>query len=125
MLNQTGITTKEGMTRKTILVDEKNSTAFSCNVSNAGIDADANGKKIVKAGTPVVGDLTARDAAFTVATGDDATGVILHDVDVTTGTANSQVVVFGFVDISKLEADVVTKLTANIKKSLNMIKFVK
>lgn len=125
MLNQTGITTKEGMTRKTILVDEKNSTAFSCKISNTGVDADANGKKIVKAGTPVVGDLTLRDTPFTVATGDDATGIILHDVDVTAGVANSQVVVFGFIDISKLESDVVTKLTVNIKKALNMIKFVK
>lgn len=33
-------------------------------LANTGIDADANGKKIVKAGTPINGDLTNRASAF-------------------------------------------------------------
>ena len=64
MLNQSTISTVEGATRKTILVDELNSTAFSCKVANTGISADANGKKIAKAGMPLTGDLTARGTAF-------------------------------------------------------------
>lgn len=124
MLNQTRIQTVSGTTRKTILVDELNSTALSCVVSNTGVTADSNGKKIIKAGTPVSGSLTARNTPFKVsADGTNVVGVILHDVDVTAGNANSQVVIFGFIDISKLEPDVATmaqKAAANLK----MIQFV-
>lgn len=131
MLNQSGVHTVVGTTRKTILVDEMNSTAFSCKIANTGVTA-VDGKKIVKAGTPLAGSLLTRDTAFTVAadSGDqpkisNAVGVLLHDVDVTGGTANGQVLVFGFVDVSKLESDVVTKLTDAAKANMKMIQFVK
>lgn len=125
MLNQSDVVTRVGTTRKTILVDELNSTALSCMVTNTGVEADSEGKKIVKAGTPVAGDLKARDTAFTVAAdGTNAVGVILHDVDVTKGTANSQVVIDGTIDVSKLESDVVTMVNAAASK-LPTIKFVK
>lgn len=124
MLNQSEVVTRVGTTRKTILVDEFNSTALSCMVSNEGVSA-SDGKKIVKAGTPVSGDLKARDTAFKVAAdGSNAVGVILHDVDVTNGTANSQVVIDGTIDVSKLESDVVAMVTA-AEANLPTIKFVK
>lgn len=134
MLNQSGVKTVSGTTRKIILVDEKNSTALSCMVANTGVSA-VDGKKIVKAGTPLAGSLEARNIAFTVAkdttsgepsaTTSDAVGLLLHDVDVTDGTANAQVLIFGIVDVSKLESDVVSKLTAAAKANLKMIQFVK
>lgn len=135
MLNQSKVTIVSGTTQKTILIDELNSTALSCMVANTDVTADANGKKIVKAGTPLAGSLLARGTAFTVAKDtagsdgaaatSDAVGILLHDVDVTAGTANAQVVIFGFVDVSKLEDSVVTKLTAAAKDNLKMIQFVK
>lgn len=135
MLNQTGVKTTHGTTRKTILVDELNSTALSCMVANTGVTVDSTGKKIVKAGTPLAGSLLARGTAFTVAkdtagsdgapTTSDAVGILLHDVDVTAGTANAQVVIFGFIDVSKLDSDVVTKLTDAAKSNMKMIQFVK
>lgn len=129
MLNQSTISTVEGATRKTILVDELNSTAFSCKVSNTGISADSNGKKIAKAGTPLTGDLTVRGTAFAKATTtsgvSNAVGILLHDVDVTDGTKNAQVVVFGFIDLNKLESDVQELVTAEVKTALRMIQFVK
>ena len=129
MLNQAGVTKVSGTTRKTILVDEMNSTALSIVVGNTGVNAGADGKKIIKAGTPVTGSLTERNTAFTVAKdsggNNNAVGVILHDVDVTNGEANSQVVIFGFIDISKLDSDVVALLTEAAKKSMRMIQFVK
>lgn len=125
MLNQTGVKTVSGVTRKTILVDELNSTAFSCMVSNAGVSADSEGKKIVKAGTPVKGSLKDRDTAFEVAgSSDTPVGLILHDVDVTSGTKNSQVLVFGFVDLNKVDADVQSLITP-VESALKMIQFVK
>lgn len=129
MLNQSSVVTVEGTTRKTILVDELNSTAFSCMVANTGVSADADGKKIVKAGTPISGDLTARGTAFVVASTTEgvsnATGILLHDVDVTDGTKNAQVVVFGFIDLTKLETGVQSLITSAVKTALRMIQFVK
>lgn len=129
MLNQSSVVTVEGTTRKTILVDELNSTAFSCMVANTGVSADADGKKIVKAGTPISGDLTARGTAFVKASTTEgvsnATGILLHDVDVTDGTKNAQVVVFGFIDLTKLDADVQALITAPVKSALKMVQFVK
>lgn len=125
MLNQTRVEKFAGSTRKTILVDEMNSTALSCVVANTGVSANDNGKKIIKAGTPVAGNLQKRNTPFTVAAdGTNAVGVILHDVDVTAGDANSQVVIFGFIDVSKLESDVVTMVNA-AADNLKMIQFVK
>ena len=124
MLNQTGVKKVSGTNRKTILVDELNSTAFSVVVSNSGVSA-VNGKKIIKAGTPVAGSLLARNTPFTVANDNTAVGVILHDVDVTEGNANSQVVVFGFIDESKLDSSVVELLTSNARAAMKMIQFVK
>lgn len=121
MLNQTGVTkTSYGYGEKRIIVDEVNSTAFSCVVANTGITADSEGKKIIKAGTPLYGSLTARNTAFTIsgAEGAKPVGVALHDVDVTAGNANSQVLVSGFIDISKVDSAVATALAsaeANLK----------
>ena len=124
MLNQSEVTRRQGTTRKTILVDEFNSTALSCMVSDTGV-SEEGGRKLIKAGTPVAGDLQNRQTPFTVAAdGTGAVGVILHDVDVTKGTANSQVVIFGFIDVSKLDETVVPMVTAAADK-LKMIQFVK
>ena len=129
MLNQTEFKTVPGSTRKIILVDEKNSTAVSCKVANTGISADANGRKIAKAGTPLAGDLTARGTAFTKATTtggvSNAVGILLHDVDVTDGTKNAQVVIFGTFDLNKFESDVAALIDSATKAALKMIQFIK
>lgn len=129
MLNQTYIKKESYGNIKTILVDEMNSTALSCLVSNTGITADANGKKIAKAGTPLTGSLEARGTAFAKASTtsgvSNAVGILLHDVDVTDGTKNAQVVIFGFIDLNKLESDVQALITSEVKTALKMIQFVK
>ena len=123
MLNQSGIQKVSAGTRKTILYDTKLFFALSCKVSDSGVTA-VDGKKIVKAGTPLAGNPNARDTAFTVATGaSDVICILEHDVDVTEGEANGSALFFGFIDQSKLDSTVVTKLTAEVKKALPMIKF--
>lgn len=128
MLNQTGVETRNyGAPEKTILVDPLNSTAVSIVVANTGVSADTEGKKIIKAGTPVYGSLQARNTAFTVSTetqGAKPAGVILHDVDVTAGNANSQIVIFGTIDVSKVDATTATALIA-AEVNLKMIQLVK
>ena len=86
-----------------------------------------NGRKIVKAGTPLSGDLTARNTAF-VAAADDSTGsagdakpavgVLLHDVDVTNADANAALLIWGFVNLSRVDSTTAALITANRKKEL-------
>lgn len=132
MLNQSGITKVSATTRKIILIAPELAFSLSCKVANTGVEAGEDGKKIVKAGTPLSGSLLERETAFTVFTvaseedisvvgeeetpvvGEEETpvGILLHDVDVTGGTANAQVVVSGFVDVTKVDADVAATLIA-------------
>ena len=126
MLNQNGIKKTSAVTRKVILIAPELAFSLSCKVASTGVQAGADGKKIIKAGTPLAGNIEARDTAFTVA-GAEATpcGILLHDVDVTEGTANAQFVIFGFIDSTKLEASVTEMLTPAMKAKLPKITFVK
>lgn len=89
--------------------------------------AQTNGRKIAKAGTPVTGDLDKRTVAFTPATtgvSTDVIGVLLHDVDVTTGDNNGTLLLFGFVNTNRLDETTKGKITADIKKALPKITFI-
>ena len=55
----------------------------------------------------------------------DANCILLHDVDVTSGTKNAQAVIFGTIDLNKLDADVQTLITSDVKSSLKMIQFIR
>ena len=89
--------------------------------------ADANGKKIAKAGTPLHGDLTARTTAFVSAVDNSkpAVGVLLHDVDLTAGAANATLMIGGWVDLKKVDATTAALITTTRKSELNMIGFIK
>lgn len=127
MLNQSGVTKTTGLARKTILFDTQLMFALPVIISDSGISAGSDGKKIVKAGTPLTGDLTNRDTAFTAVTGGtgSAVGILEHDVDVTAGNANGACLTFGFIDVDKLDSDVVSMLSTEIKGKLTGIQFVK
>ena len=95
-------------------------------VTNTGISADDDGKKILKAGTPLAGSLEARGTAFVKATTttaegvstSDAVGVLLHDVDVTAGAENATMLIFGFVDLNKLTTATASLIDAATKAAL-------
>ena len=129
MLNQSGVTKTTGLSRKTILYDTKLFFALSVIISNAGVEADSEGKKVIKAGTPIAGSLTNRDVPFTVAKDtnsvSNAVGILEHDVDVTGGNANGSCIVFGFIDVDKLDASTVALLTDAAKKNLANVQFIK
>lgn len=132
MLNQSGITKTSGLARKTILFDTQLFFALPCMIAATGVEAGSDGRKIVKAGTPLNGSLLNRDEAFTVGVkDDDVVGIAEHDVDVTAGTANGGVIVFGFIDEDKLDASVVTLLdttntdTTKLRDKLTKITFCK
>lgn len=96
-------------TRKTIMIGQDSYyIALGCKVSG-----DANG--VIKAGQPLVGDLTDRDTAFTAGTA-SAVGMNLHEVQLdANGEGNATLVMAGCVDLLKLEDEVATALqTAKI-----------
>lgn len=125
MLNRSGVTKQSFGAPKQILLNPELQFSLGVVVSKAKA-VTVDGKKIVKAGTPLVGSLDARTTAFTVAGTEDAAktvGVLLHDVDVTNGNANGTLLIFGFVNTNMLDADVKTLLTASVKAAIN-VKFI-
>ncbi len=80
-------------------------------VPSAGVTPDADGKKIVKAGTIY----PANDAT--------AKGVLLHDTDVTYGDAPGTIVIHGFIDNAKLVKNGIIVASAAVL-ALKMIDFV-
>lgn len=121
MLNQSGVTTVTAVTPKSILWDPTLAFAVPCVMNNTGISAGSDGKKIAKAGTPITGDPTNRGTAYTKATtsaSSNANGILLHDVDVTSGKANATVLLFGFVDLNKIDSTTAADITTDVKTAL-------
>lgn len=120
MLNQTGIkkTTYGGPVQ--ILFNVQNQVSVGIRVDDA-YSVTRDGHKIVPAGTPLSGDLTARTTAFVKAvdTTKPATGVLLHDVDVTYGDANGTLLIWGFVDLNKVDSATAALITATRKTELD------
>ena len=87
--------------------------AHPCMVSASGVSADADGRKIVKAGSIL-------NASGSVVNDGTAEGVLLYDVDVTNGDTNGALVVFGFIDGTKIP---VNALSQDCVNALKMIKF--
>ena len=79
-----------GAPQKQILVADETAVTFGAQVGNTGIDADANGKKILKAGTPLYGNLLDRDTAFVKATTTDGTKAV-WSVQITTAFDTDEV----------------------------------
>ena len=117
--NVNGVRKESFYTPKTILFDSGPKRTISCMVANTGVSAGDDGRKIIKAGSPVKGDLTARQTAFTLTTSEeDCAGVLLHDADVTDGNANATLLIFGSVDLNKLDETTEALITANVKTKL-------
>lgn len=114
---------------KQIMLADSQMVSFPVIVANTDVTAGANGRKIIKAGTPIAGDIEARNTAFTkaktTASGEpsvnksNAVGILLHDVDVTDGNNNGIVVLFGFVDLEKLDEETFKLVTAEVKTALS------
>lgn len=123
MLNQNGIHKTVGAAPVQILFNVEHQVSVGILCANTGVAADTNGKKILKAGTPMAGSLTARGTAYTKANDNTAVGILLHDVDVTNGNANGTLLIFGFVNTSRIDSTTAALITAGVKTALPMIKF--
>lgn len=117
-------TKKYGAPEKQILIAEDSYKVTLGAIVAATGATEVNGRKILKAGTPVKGDLKARNTAFTKE-GTTPNAILLHDVDVTDGNSNATIVVAGTVDLNKLESDVAELITSTVETALTRIIFIK
>ena len=125
-MNKRTITGYTGFTPATILFCEEGKLAIGVVVGNTGISAGGDGKKIIKAGTPIEGDLTARTTAMEkIATPANAIGILAEDVDVTDGNANASVYIAGVIDLNKIDGTTAALIDADVKGALKAVHFVK
>lgn len=86
-------------------------------VSDVGVVADAEGKKIVPAGTILGGGFLASETALAVKSNDlNAEGVLFNDTYVTYGSAPGAVMIHGFVDLEKLPETPVAEAVTALKQ---------
>ena len=112
MLNRDGIRKETYGATRQILADVQNQSAVGC-IVDKDMGVARGSKKIVKAGTPIHIDLmNLQTVAKKVAAAVPMNAVLLHDVDVTTGNANGTALVFGFINVNRVESDVATAITA-------------
>lgn len=122
MLNGKGVTVETvGMGNQILFAVEHQVSVGIVVSASAGVSV--GNKKIVKAGTILSGDLDNRITPFTGAV-DSASGVLLHDVDVTDGDANGSLLIFGFVNTNRIDSDVKAKITNELKAKIPAVQFV-
>lgn len=123
MYNNTHVKHETYGNRNQILFAIEHQVSMGCVVAQS-VGVVENGRKIAKAGTPITGNLDERTTAFTKATGGNAVGVLLHDVDVTVAENNATILLFGFVNVNRIDETTRALITAEVKEALPMIKFV-
>lgn len=121
MFNKPGIKVEKAVSPVQILFNVQNQMSVGIKLgktSNAAQTID--GRKIVKAGTPLNGDLKARTTAFVKAVDstNPAVGVLLHDVDVTDSDANGTLLIWGFVNLSRLDTTTAGLITSTRETEL-------
>lgn len=113
-----------GVEKHILIANNSYMVTLPAQVTNTGVDADSDGKKILKAGTPLAGDITKRDTAFTKTNGNTARAILLHDVDVTDGANNATIILAGCVDLLKIDSTTRELITSNVKGAVPNIIFV-
>ena len=114
MLNRSGISKTTMTAPRQILANVELQSSVGCIVPKT-LGVEVGGKKIVKAGTPIKIDLMNLQNAAAKADGTTAmNAVLLHDVDVTNGNANGTALIFGFVNVNRVESDVATAIATAV-----------
>jgi len=116
--------TEYSNTKQILLCDHK--VAINVLVSDDGVVANSDGKKIVPAGTIVGGStvpvltnrgepVTKKNTTGADGNGAEAEGVLLYDVDVTHGPATGSMIIHGFVLLDRLPEVPCTEAIAALK----------
>lgn len=126
MFNNSGIKKTVGYNTTQILFDVDNQKSVGVVVASANkTEGEAvNGHTILRAGTPLTGNLTTRETAFTKANpdGTDVVGILLHDVDLgpvgSETNANGTLLIWGFVNLDRVGTKATSLLVAAVQKAL-------
>ena len=111
MLNRSGVAKATYTATKQILANVEHQVSVGCIVPQT-LGVTVGTKKIAKAGTPIKVDLMNLQTPAVKADGTTAmNAVLLHDVDVTGGNANGTALIFGFVNVNRVDSDVATAIT--------------
>lgn len=114
MLNRDGIQKSTLTATKQILANVDLQSSVGCIVPTT-LGVAVGSKKIAKAGTPIKINLLDLQEVAVKADGATAmNAVLLHDVDVTEKNANGTALVFGFVNINRVDEDVRTAITTAV-----------
>lgn len=114
MLNKSGIVKADYATPKQILADPNLQFSVGCLVPTSIVDSATT----AKAGTPIRVDLSNINGICEKVdnTATFANAVLLHDVDVSQGQANGTALIFGFVDLNKVDTTTQTSLKTALAK---------
>ena len=127
MPNKSGISTQTAGAPTQILANVEFQYSLGCVVPTV-LGVAVGSKKIAKAGTPISMNLMNRSTPAVLANATVAmNAVLLHDVDVTDGNQNGTALIFGFVNVNRLEADAATLVqtatgNANASKQVVFLK---
>ena len=127
MLNRSGISTATYGATKQILANVELQSSVGCIVPQS-LGVTVGSKKIVKAGTPIQVNLQNLQTPAIKGDASNAfNAVLLHDVDVTSGNANGTALIFGFVNLNRVDSDVAAAITTALGAAArtNLITFMK
>lgn len=119
MFNNDGVKNAKYGAPVQILANVELQESVGCRVPKT-MGVQVGDRLIVKAGTPIHIDFTNLQTPVTAPTeGSAANAVLLHNVDVTDaavgGSKNGTALIFGFVNVNRLESDVKSQVTAGVK----------
>lgn len=136
MLNRSGVAKTTYTAPKQILANVEMQVSVGCIVPQA-LGVAVGSQKIAKAGTPININLQNLNIAVkkpAAAVTEPAAAkvpmnaVLLHDVDVTAGAANGTALIFGFVNLNRVDTDVATAIATATGSTIGndgMVTFVK
>lgn len=114
MLNRDTISKTSYLATRQILANVDLQSSVGCIVPKS-LGVAVGNKTIAKAGTPIYVDLMNLQTPAVKADGTTAlNAVLLHDVDVTAGNANGTALIFGFVNVNRVDTDVAAAITTAI-----------
>lgn len=106
MLNRSGIIKNKLTSPMQILANVELQGSVGCVVPQS-MGVASGTQKIAKAGTPIKVDFTDLSKEIEAASATVAcNAVLLHDVDVTAGSANGTALYFGVVNLNRMDSDV-------------------
>jgi hypothetical protein len=114
-------------TGREILFNFGSALTFPATIDGTSVKANTDGRKIIKAGTPLgaaTSYLADRNTVLAPVTDATAQVITMHDVDVTSGKASDTVIVRGDVVKKNMDTDVQALFTADMIKALTQITLV-